>query len=139
MTSPTDYAEVLPLAVAEAASPAVAEVASLADIAGVVSWPLLGWRPRTKLLGAAPRESAHIKGALVMLPDSEMVAQVSIWSPSGIPPGRCSLIEPDLDIMESYGVLVGRTLVDVSDWSASVLLINLGSDIGGVALVLVCW
>ena len=33
-----------------------------------------------------------------------------------------------MDIMESYGVLVGRTLVDASDWSASVLLINLGSD-----------
>ena len=37
-----------------------------------------------------------------MPPDSEMVAPVSILSPSEIPPGRCSLIEPDLDIMESY-------------------------------------
>ena len=38
------------------------------------------------------------------------------------------MIEPDSDITESYGVLVGRTLVDMSNWYASVLLINLGSD-----------
>ena len=76
----------------------------------------------------AVRASAHIKGLLVMPPDSEIVAPVSIWSTAGIPPGWCSLIEPDSDITESYGVLVGRTLVDVSNWSASVLLINPGSD-----------
>ena len=74
------------------------------------------------------RASAHIKGSLVMPPDSETVAPVSIRSPSGIPPWRCSLIESELDITEINGVLVGRTLVDASDWSASVLLINLGSD-----------
>ena len=33
-----------------------------------------------------------------------------------------------MDITESYGVLVGRTLADATDWSASVLLINPGSD-----------
>ena len=71
---------------------------------------------------------SHIKGSLVIPPDSENVALVSIRSLSGIPPGRCSLIELELDITESYGVLVGRTLVDTSDWSASVLLINPGSD-----------
>ena len=62
--------------------------------------------------------SAHIKGALVMPPDSEIVPPVSIRSPSGIPPVRCSLIEPKLAITESHGVLVGHTLVDASDWSA---------------------
>ena len=56
--------------------------------------------------------SAHVKGFLVMPPDSEMVSSVSIRSPSGIPPGRYSMIEPDLDITERYGVLAGRTLVD---------------------------
>ena len=61
----------------------------------------------------AVRASGHVKGSLVMPPDSEMVVPVSIRSPSGIPPGRCSMIEPDLDIMESYVVLVGCTLVDV--------------------------
>ena len=42
----------------------------------------------------AVRASTHIKGSLVMPPDSEMVVPVSIRSPSGVPPGRCSLIEP---------------------------------------------
>ena len=56
------------------------------------------------------------------------LAPVSIQSPAGIPLGRCSLIEPDLDITERYGVLVGRTLVDASDWSANILLNNMGYD-----------
>ena len=42
-------------------------------------------------------------------PDSEIVSPVSIRSPAGIPPGRCSMIEPKSEITESYGVLVGRT------------------------------
>ena len=46
----------------------------------------------------AVRTSAHIKGSLVMPPDSEIVAPVSIRSLAGIPPGRCSMIEPDSDI-----------------------------------------
>ena len=62
----------------------------------------------------AVQASAHIKGSLDMPPDSETVVPVSICSPSGVPPGRCSLIEPDLDIIESYGVLVGRTLSEFS-------------------------
>ena len=65
----------------------------------------------------------------MMLPDSEMIAPMSIRSPSEIPPGRCSMIKPDLDITESFGVLIGCTLVDTSDWSASVLLLNPGSDV----------
>ena len=74
--------------------------------------------------------SAHVNGSLVMPPDSEIVvAPMSIRSTSGIPPGWCSMIEPDLDITESYGVLVGHTLVDALDWSASVLLVNPGSDV----------
>ena len=63
-----------------------------------------------------------------MPPDSEFVAPVSIRSPAGIPAGRYSMIEPDMDITENYGVLVGRYPVDVSYWSASVLLVNPGSD-----------
>ena len=38
--------------------------------------------------------SAHIKGSLVMPQDSEIMAPVWIRSRSGIPPGRCSIIEP---------------------------------------------
>ena len=39
------------------------------------------------------------------------------------------MIEPDSTITEYYGVLVGRTLVDTSNWSATVLVINPGSDV----------
>ena len=65
------------------------------------------------------RASAHLTNSLVLLPDSEIVAPVSIHFPSGIQPGRCSLIEPKIAITESFGVLVGRILVDASEWSAS--------------------
>ena len=34
------------------------------------------------------------------------------------------MIEPDSTIAENYGVLVGRTLVDTSNWSAKVMVIN---------------
>ena len=77
----------------------------------------------------AARASAHLKGSLVLPQDSDIVAPVSIRSPSGIRLGRCTLIEPKMDITENYGVLVGRTLVDASEWSASVLLDNSNSDV----------
>ena len=62
-------------------------------------------------------------------PDSEIVALVSIRSPVGIPLGRCSMIEPNSTITVSYVVVVCRTLVDTSNWSAKVLVINPGSDV----------
>ena len=77
----------------------------------------------------ASSASAHLTSSLVLPPDSEIVAPVLIRSPSGIQPGRCSLIEPQIALTESYGVLVGRTLVDALAWSASVLLVNPGSDV----------
>ena len=67
--------------------------------------------------------SAHITSSLILPPDSEIVAPVSIRSSSGVQPGRCSLIEPKVALTEDYGVLVGHTLVDASQWSASVLLV----------------
>ena len=73
--------------------------------------------------------SAFTEGSVVVPPDSEIVAPVSIRSPVGIPLGRCSLIEPDMMIRENYVVLVGRPLVDTSNWSAEVLFINPGSDV----------
>ena len=75
------------------------------------------------------RASAHITSSLVLPPDSEIVAPVSFRSSSGIQPGRCSLIEPKIALAEDYGVLMGRTLVDVSQWSASVLLVNPSSEV----------
>ena len=44
-------------------------------------------------------------------------------------PGRCSMIEPTSEITEGYGALVGLTLVDTSNWSARVSVINPGSEV----------
>ena len=52
----------------------------------------------------AARASAHLTRLLVLPLDSEIVAPVSICSPSGIKPGRCSLIEPQIALTEGYGV-----------------------------------
>ena len=73
--------------------------------------------------------SAPITNSCVLPPDSEIVALVSIRSSSGVQPGRCSLIEPKIALKEDYDVLVGRTLVDASQWSASVLLVNPSSEV----------
>ena len=60
-----------------------------------------------------------------MLPlDSEIVAPISVRSPLGIRPGSCSLVEPSRRLTEDYGVVVERTLVDASSWSAGVLMVN---------------
>ena len=47
------------------------------------------------------RASGYTKGLLVVPPASEIVVPVSIRSLAGIPPGRCSMIEPDSAITES--------------------------------------
>ena len=72
----------------------------------------------------APRADAHLTTSVVLPPDSEVVAPVSVWTASSIRPGPCSLMEPCMTLTEDYGVLVGRTLVDTSSWSASVLMVN---------------
>ena len=77
----------------------------------------------------APRVSAHLTTSVVLPPDSEVVAPVSVRSPAGIRPGPCSLMEPCMTLTEDYGVLVGRTLVDASSWSTSVLLVNPSSEV----------
>ena len=58
----------------------------------------------------APRMDAHLTTSVVLPPDSEVVAPVSVWTASGIQPGPCSLMEPCMTLTEDYGVLVGRTL-----------------------------
>ena len=73
----------------------------------------------------ANQRCSYITSSLVLPPDNEIV----IRSPSGIQPGRCSLIEPKITITENYAVLMGRILVDTSQWSASVLLVNPSSDV----------
>ena len=52
------------------------------------------------------------------------VVPISVRSASGIRPGSCSLVEPSRGLAEDYGVVVGRTLVDASSWSAGVLMVN---------------
>ena len=58
---------------------------------------------------------------MVLPPDSEVVAECSI---SGGQLGTCALIDPNWDLTEEFGVLVGHTLVDATTPSASVLIIN---------------
>ena len=57
------------------------------------------------------------------------MAPVLICSSLGVQPGRCSLIELKVALTEDYGVLVGCTLVDTLQWSASVLLANPSSEV----------
>ena len=57
----------------------------------------------------ASRTATDLTTSVVMPPDSEVVAPVSVRSPSGIRPGPCSLVEPCMDLTEDYGVLVGHT------------------------------
>ena len=73
----------------------------------------------------ASHVDAHLTTSVVLPRDSEVVAPVSVRSSSGIRPGPCSLMEPCRSLMDDYGVLVGRTLVDATSWSASVLMVNL--------------
>ena len=72
----------------------------------------------------APNVKAFLRTSVVLPPDSEIIAPISVWSPSGILPGYCSLVEPSGRLTEDYGVVVGRTLVYASSWSASVLMVN---------------
>ena len=83
----------------------------------------------TLQLTETPHATAYLTTSVVMPPDSEVVAPVSVRSLSGIWPGPCSLMEPCMDLMEEYGVLVGHTLFDASSWSASVLMVNPNSDV----------
>ena len=71
-----------------------------------------------------PNVKAFLKTSVVLPPDSEIVAPVSIRFASGVHPGPCSLVEPSRGLTEDYGVVVGRTLVVASSWSASVLMVN---------------
>ena len=49
----------------------------------------------------AARASDYLTSSLVLPPDSEIVAPVSIRSPSGVQPGRCSLIEPQIALLKA--------------------------------------
>ena len=79
---------------------------------------------------------------MVLPPDSEVVAEFSI---NGGHLGTCALIDPNRDLTEEFGVVVGHTLVDATTPSASVLILNpnaeevvlpCGSHIGDLVPVL---
>ena len=42
----------------------------------------------------APNVKAFLRTSVMLPPDSEIIAPISFWSPSGIRPGSCSLVEP---------------------------------------------
>ena len=93
----------------------------LATSAGFAYGAIVGGRPIDVTI--APTK-AFLKTSVVLPPDSEIVAPVSVRSPSGVRPGSCSLVEPSRGLTEDYGVVVKHTLVDASSWSASVLMVN---------------
>ena len=71
-----------------------------------------------------PNVKGFLKTSVVLPPDSEIVAPISVQSPSDVRLGSCSLVEPSRGLTEEYGVVVGHMLVDASSWSASVLMVN---------------
>ena len=85
--------------------------------------------PKLHQQGLTPRAAAYLTTTVVLPPDSDVVAPVSVRSTSGIRPGLCSMVEPCMDLTEDYGV----TLVD--HWSASVLMVNPNA----VEIVLPCF
>ena len=91
---------------------------------------------------STPSVSGSLITAVVLPPDSEVVAEFLI---TGGQLGTCALINPNWDLTEEFGVLVGHTLVDATRPSASVLIINpnaeevvlrCGSNIGDLVPVL---
>ena len=81
-----------------------------------------------------PKVSGSLSKAVVLPPDSEVVANFSI---DGGQLGTCALIDPNWDLTEEFGVVVGHTLVDSSTPSASVLIINPNAE--EVVLPLEIW
>ena len=68
-----------------------------------------------------PTVSGSLITAVVLPPDSEVVANFSI---DGGQLGTCALINPNRDLTEDFGVIVGHTLVDATTPSANVLITN---------------
>ena len=63
--------------------------------------------------------------AVVLPPVSEVVAEFSI---TGDQLGSCALIDPNWELTEEFGVMVGHTLVDATSPSANVLMINMSEE-----------
>ena len=74
---------------------------------------------------STPLVSCSLITAVVLPPDSEVVAEFSI---TGEQLGSCALIDPNWELTEEFGVMVGHTLVDATSPSANVLMINLSEE-----------
>ena len=74
---------------------------------------------------STPLVSCSLITAVVLPPDSEVVAEFSI---TGEQLGSCALIDPNWGLTEEFGVMVGQTLVDATSPSANVLMINLNEE-----------
>ena len=74
---------------------------------------------------STPLVSCSLITAVVLPPDSEVVAEFSI---TGVRRDSCALIDPNWELTEEFGVLIGHTLVDATLQSANVLMINLGEE-----------
>ena len=74
---------------------------------------------------STPLVSCSLITAVVLPPDSEVVAEFSI---TGEQLDSCALIDPNWELTEEFGVMVGHTLVDATSPSANVLMINLSEE-----------
>ena len=74
---------------------------------------------------STPLASCSLITAVVLPPDSEVVAEFSI---TGDQLGSCALIDPNWELTEEFGVMVGHTLVDATSPSANVLMINMSEE-----------
>ena len=54
----------------------------------------------------APNVKAFLRTSVVLPPDSEIIAPISVQSPSSIRPRSCSLVEPSGRLTEDCGVVV---------------------------------
>ena len=74
---------------------------------------------------STPVVSCSLITAVVLPPDSEVVGEFCI---TGTRRDSCALIDPNWELTEEFGVVIGHTLVDATLQSANVLMINLGEN-----------
>ena len=74
---------------------------------------------------STPLVGCSLITAVVLPPVSEVVAEFSI---TGEQLGSCALIDPNWELTEEFGVMVGHTLVDATSPSANVLMVNMSEE-----------
>ena len=74
---------------------------------------------------STPLVGCSLITAVVLPPVSEVVAEFSI---TGDQLGSCALIDPNWELTEEFGVMVGHTLVDATSPTGNVLMINMSEE-----------